>query len=287
MSAVTRILLVGNPTARSGDAKARIGRAESVLTGRGAKVDVLPTAAAGRTVARVEEALRTGVFDIAVALGGDGTFAEVARGLLAAGAPCPMGFLPSGTANNQGRSFGLDSSAASLEQNVEVVLAGHVQPIDVGRLEDLDRKGAEPVLFFDSIGFGLQADILAVRNRDRDTVGQIPLLRDLYRGELVYAGAALDRYLASWAKPTKFSAEVVTGDAVHHFSRLTDLIVSATPVYAGRWILDRDADAADGRFELVPVQGRRDWLVKAVRDLTPSRPSATTSTRSASRAARW
>jgi len=269
MRVVTRILLVGNPTARSGDAQARIARARAALAARGATVELQPTAALGRTVERVRDALARGAFDAAVALGGDGTFAEVARGVLAAGAPCPLGFLPSGTANNQGRSFGLEASAAALERNVEVVLAGHVAPIDVGRLEDLDRRGAEPVLFFDSVGFGLQADILAVRNRDRDTVGQIPLLRDLYRGELVYAGAALDRYLASWAKPTKFSAEVVTADGVHHFSRLTDLIVSATPVYAGRWVLDRAARADDGRFELIPIQGRRDWLVKAVRDLAP------------------
>lgn len=236
----------------------------------GREVTLVATEPAGRTVGVVRELLDAGDYDVVIAMGGDGTFAEVARGLIASSSDAPMGLLPSGTANDQGKSFGISSSPAALTSNLETLILGHLQRIDVGRLERLDAGGraTHEVLFFDSAGWGMQADILAARNRDRDIVGQIPILRELYRDQAVYVGATLGRYLASWIEPTKFTLELVADGELHRYTGLTDVIVNATPIYAGNWVLDRNAQSDDGRFELVPIQGRRDWLLKAVKDLT-------------------
>ena len=54
---------------------------------------------------------------------------------------------------------------------------------------------------------------------------------------------------------------------MHTYRGLTDLVVSNTPMYGGIWITDRRADASDGRFEVFPLQGRRDMISKAIRDI--------------------
>jgi diacylglycerol kinase family enzyme len=261
-------LLVGNPTAQSGRARELIDAALRRLADRGLRPELLPTRPTG-TDAAVREALDAGDHARVIALGGDGTFSLVARGLLAARRQVPMGLVPAGTANDQARSFGLRPGAEGLAESVDVIVAGHVQPIDVGVVRRLDEGGAatDEATFFDSVGWGMHPEVLVQRNRDREVVGQIPLVRDLYRDEAVYAGAILNRYVASWLEPTKFDADVVVDGRPARLTGLTDLIVNATAIYAGSWVLVPEGEPDDGRFELVPIAGRRDWFVKAVHDL--------------------
>ena len=136
-----QILLVGNPTAQSGKAEARIQAALAAMDQRGWQVALLETLPEGRTVAAVAQAVDAGTADVVVYLGGDGTFAEVAKGLLSAKRVVPMGMLPSGTANNQGRSFGVSNKAADLEENLDVIAAAHLTQLDVGQVDKLDEQG--------------------------------------------------------------------------------------------------------------------------------------------------
>jgi len=267
-----RVLLVGNPTAQSGKAKARITKALDVLDGRGLTADLLHTEPEGRTVEVLRERLdRPGsAIELVISLGGDGTFAEVAKGVLAAAELRQMGLLPSGTANNQGGSFGLSSDAAAIPANVDVIAAGHVTWLDVGQAERLDERGetTHQELFFDCLGWGFSADVLQQRNRSRDIVRRIPVLREVYRDQAVYAGAALRKVVESWLEPTKFDVQVTSHGVHHRLTALTDLVINNTPLYAGEWILDRDTEPDDGRMELVPVKGRREMLSKVIRDFS-------------------
>lgn len=264
-----RYLLVGNPTARSGKAKARIERALEAMRGRGWTVDLLATLPEGRTVGLVRDAVDEGRCDQVIYLGGDGTFAEVAKGLLAAREPVPLGMLPSGTANDLGKSFGISAGESALERNLDVVGAGWITHLDAGRVERLDREGEVLArdLFFDCAGWGMQPDILAIRNEDRNIVSSIPLLRDVYAHQAVYAGAAISAFLNSWLEPTLFEAEVEVDGETHHLERLSDLVVNGVPVYGGSWVLDRLADPDDGVMELIPFRGRREMLARGITDL--------------------
>ena len=49
---------------------------------------------------------------------------------------------------------------------------------------------------------------------------------------------------------------------MHHFPSLLDVIVKNTKIFGGEWIFDPNAESDDGRFELVPVTGRRDFGAK-------------------------
>jgi diacylglycerol kinase family enzyme len=262
------ILLVGNPTAQSGKNAERIEHARQLLRSRGVSHELMATEPEGRTVGKIAERLAGGDVTVVASMGGDGTFAEVARGIFAAhrAEEIPLGMLPTGTANDQGKSFGLDADDGALDRNLHVLLDAQETRLDVGRLISRDASGValEEILFFDSVGWGISARTLALRNEDRQTVAQIPILREVYRDQLVYAGALVRTFLASYVEEHKFDVEIDADGVIHHLDGLTDLIVKGTRIYGGLWLVDKDARHDDGLFEVVPFQGKRDWISKAL-----------------------
>lgn len=264
-----RHLLVGNPTAQSGRNAARIAEARRLLDAAGLPHRFIATAPAGGTVRLVAEALAADPgLDVAVYMGGDGTFAEVAKGILASGraAEVRLGMLPTGTANDQGKSFGLDAGEADLERNVRVLGAGHEARLDAGHIIAYDAGGAvlRDDWFFDSAGWGISPRVLALRNEDRKAIADIPIVRDVWRDQLVYAGALLRTFLASYVDDGKFDVRVTADGVTHEWHGLTDLVVKGTRIYGGLWVFDAAARCDDGKFEVVPFVGKRDWVSKAI-----------------------
>ncbi len=267
---MTRYLLVANPTAQSGRAARWIEQTVLAMGERGMAVEVMHTLPDGQTAAAVTARLNRGGVDVVVYLGGDGTFHEVAVGILGAREKVPLGMQPAGTANDQGLSFGI--KRGEIARNVEVIAAAHLTALDVGWVERLRHDGSVVAAsyFFDSCGWGLNPDILALRNRQRRQVAKIPLLGHVYRDKAIYVASSLGKLLASYTTPVKFACDVVADGTRRELKGLTDVIISATPIYAGHWVLDRTAEPDDGKFELAPMQGRRDWASKTLRDLAAS-----------------
>lgn len=258
-------LLVGNPTAQSGKNEERIEEALDFMAAGGVTADFLATLPEGKTIAAVRAALEAKPYAVVVAMGGDGTFREVAAGLYesARREDVALGMLPTGTANDQGRSFGLSSDRGAIERNIAVIRAAQETRLDVG----IYRAGGGTEYFFDSCGWGLSARVLAQRNRDRAVVEQLGPLKELYRDQAVYAGAFLKTFLESYVVDDKFRVVgTVDGERIE-LEGLTDLIVKNTRVYAGAWVLDEASRHDDGIFELVPFVGKLDWTSKAIRDL--------------------
>jgi diacylglycerol kinase family enzyme len=232
----------------------------------------VPTEPEGRTIERVREVVDGGA-RVVIAMGGDGTFAEVAKGILATphAGDVAMAMLPTGTANDQGKSFGLDAGPGALERNVTVIAAGETVGCDVGTL--VVERGNREIhhdLFFDSFSVGLGAASLETRNRDRELVGQIPGLGALYRDQLVYAGAVLKRFVESYVVDIKFDVDIVIDGVVHSYENLLDVIIKNTKIFGGEWIFDPSTESDDGKFELVPVAGRRDFGTKLLGSLRSS-----------------
>ena len=253
-------VLVGNPTAHSGKAADWIRVARAQLDEAHVAHRFVATEPHGGTIAVVRDLVDAGTRCV-IYMGGDGTFAEVAKGILgsAHAGDVAMGMLPTGTANDQGKSFGLPAGPASIAHNVAVIAAGAVIGCDVGTLE-IERGGRviHRDLFFDSFSVGLGAASLETRNRDRELVGRIPGLGAIYRDQLVYAGAVLKRFAESYLVDIKFELEAVIDGTVHQLGAVLDVIVKNTKIFGGEWVLDPAAESDDGRFELVPILGRRD-----------------------------
>jgi diacylglycerol kinase family enzyme len=266
-------VLVANPTAASGKASDWILTARALLDEAHVPHRFVATEPEGRTIERVREAIDDGGARVVIYMGGDGTFAEVAKGILrsAHASEIAMGMLPTGTANDQGKSFGLAAGPGALERNIAVIAAGETVGCDVGALA-IERGGRviHEDRFFDSFSIGLGAASLETRNRDRERVGRIPGIGALYRDQLVYAGALLQRFVESYVVDIKFDLDAVIDGAVHHFDHVLDIIVKNTRIFGGEWIFDPNAESDDGRFELVPVSGRRDFGAKLVGGLRHS-----------------
>jgi len=71
--------------------------------------------------------------DAIVGGGGDGTISSVAGVVAGSGSGIPMGVLPLGTLNHFAKDLGIPMS---IEGAVKVIAAGHVQSIDLGRVND-------------------------------------------------------------------------------------------------------------------------------------------------------
>ena len=265
-------VLVANPTAQSGKSAEWIRSARALLDEAQVPHRFVATEPEGRTIELVRDAIEAGA-RVVISMGGDGTFAEVAKGILASvhAADIAMGMLPTGTANDQGKSFGLEAGPGSLERNVAVIAAGETAGCDVGMLVvERDQKDIHQDLFFDSFSIGLGAASLETRNRDRERVGRIPGLGAIYRDHLVYAGAVLRRFVESYVVDIKFDLDAVIDGVVYSFEHLLDVIVKNTKVFGGEWIFDPATESDDGRFELVPIAGRRDFGTKLLGTLRSS-----------------
>lgn len=261
-------LLVGNPTAQSGKNQERIDHALVLLRDAGIAAELLPTLPGGKTIAAVRDALDAGAHRVVIAMGGDGTFREVAAGLYMSKRreEVALGMLPTGTANDQGKSFGLQADPGSLARNVEVVREAFETRLDVG-IYRAGGASAAPEYFFDSCGWGLSARVLAQRNRDRLQVEALGPLKELYRDQAVYAGAFLKTFLESYVIEDRLRVVATLDGQRVELDGLTDLIVKNTRVYAGAWVFDETSRHDDGIFELVPFVGKNDWVSKAIRDL--------------------
>ena len=214
----------------------------------------------------VRAALDRGGVRVVIAMGGDGTFREVASGLLAsaARADVALGMLPTGTANDQGKSFGLQAILWRRSgTNVLVIARGKETLLDAGEV----RAGRVVENFFDSAGWGLSARVLAQRNRDRRVVATLGPLQEIYRDHAVYAGALLRTFLESYVVDDAIRATAVLDGQTVELESLTDLIVKNTRVYAGAWVFDRTSRHDDGAFEVVPFHGKSEWMSKAIVDI--------------------
>jgi diacylglycerol kinase family enzyme len=175
-----------------------------------------------------------------------------------------------GTANDQGRSFGVRAGLKALPENIAIIAAGIEQWLDVGKVEAIDEQGqaVDQDLWFDSWGLGLSAQILAKRNRDRKIVAKVPLLRQVFRDKLVYIRAGLSSYVKHVFKSligrARFAAEIRVDDQLLKLDSVNDIVVKGTLLYGGDWIFAPDGKPDDGKFEVIIVRNSADWGAAAI-----------------------
>jgi diacylglycerol kinase (ATP) len=143
------VLVLANPAAGSGRARRLGRRAVALLETHGLAIETVVSRGAGHLAEAAAAAAGRGCARL-VAIGGDGTLSEVARGLLSVpGAVTALGVVPLGTGNDFVKSAGLprDWRAACRR------LAGGCTPrsIDAGRVNGR--------WFINGVGFGFDAAI--------------------------------------------------------------------------------------------------------------------------------
>src|SRR5262245_5331448 len=194
---------------------------------------------------RIAELLAAHEPDVLVAAGGDGTIGLALQALVAKGdvERTALGLLPLGTGNNAARSFGLAAlrdGPAAVARAVAAIATGARRRVDLGVVD------GRP--FLGSVAFGMDADVLALRNRLRARGGQ------LGAGYGLYLGASL----ASLLRPHGAAARLAL-DGVARRLHLFELCVLNAPVYAGPIRFDGPNDAADGWLDVLVLGAGREY----------------------------
>ncbi len=229
---MSRPLVIANPAAGRGGAKDRFRRIAEPLVGRVGPVDVHWTGGPGDALetARREGGRRSRI----LALGGDGTVSEAARGLAEAGeeATAALGILPCGTGNDFARGVGVP--AAPLEA-VRLLDSAKPLPTDLGVASFSDDR--PPRRFLNSLSVGLAAAV-NLRTRDARGLGRASYAVNAVRE--VFGHAAGTWFLGFDDQPVR-----------------PRILVNVSFLNSGRFgggiTLVPDADAGDGKLDAVRI----------------------------------
>jgi len=232
-----RVFVVFNPASGRGRGARRIDGFLSLLEKYMPGFTHAGTSRPGEESLLTDQAITEG-FDLIVAVGGDGTWSNVADRIVASGKEnVALGILASGTGNDFGRNFGM--SIRNPELAVQTLANGVVRRVDVGRVV----TGATPLRaearpleaskgrhFLNLVGFGFDIAVI------EDALGARFL-----RGELLYKLTALKNLFSYSGVPLVLESDgpTVDGDQLM-------LTISNAPFFGGGYLIAPAAELGDG-----------------------------------------
>ncbi len=239
-----RVFVIFNPASGRGRGARRIDRFLSLLEKHIPGFTHAGTSRAGEESVLAEQAIAEG-FDLIVAVGGDGTWSNVADRIVDSGKEdVALGLLASGTGNDFGRNFGV--SMRNPESAVRTLARGVVRSVDVGRVI----TGATPLRaqegphrttkgrnFLNLVGFGFDVAVI------EDTAGARFL-----RGELLYKVTALKNLFSYSGVPL-----VLEGDGPTVDGEQLMLTVSQAPFFGGCFLIAPEARLDDGLLDVCAI----------------------------------
>ncbi len=227
--------MIFNPVAGQRDVEQDLKKAIAFLQEQGWEVTLRRTRGRGDGITYAREAAATG-YDVAVAVGGDGTFGEVASGLV--GTPCALGLLPVGTGNVWAHMVGLpiwtNTNQAALVDAARILVTGQRRPIDLGQ------AGSRYFVLWSGMGF------------DAEVARTVEPYREIRRslGNVTYVVTALTQSLSMRGVR---ATVVVDGHAVRE--RVLMIIVTNAQLYGPSFRLAPQAQLDDGLLEVYVFGG--------------------------------
>ncbi len=176
--------------------------------------------------ARVTQAALDQGYRRIVAVGGDGTWSNVANAILRSRADASLGLVPGGTGCDLAKSLGIP--ARDLSRCAQIIHAGHTRLIDVGKVEDR--------YFLNVVGFGFDIAVI----EDSWTVTYLG-------GDLLYAYCAL-RQLYRFPG---FPVEVAADGAESRKHDMLMLIIANGRVFGGGFKIAPEGSLEDGQLDAV------------------------------------
>ena len=126
-----KMLFIMNPYAGQKKAAKSLAHIVEIFNRAGYEVNMYMTAGQGdgerMAVRRAKD------HDLVVCCGGDGTFNEVAAGLMESGAVVPLGYIPAGSTNDFANSLGLSLDCVQAARDI---VSGSARQVDVGLFGD-------------------------------------------------------------------------------------------------------------------------------------------------------
>ena len=251
------LVVIANPAAGRGRGAQLLPRLRTLLdsaatrSGGALAVELQLTTRAGEECELARAAAERGATTIA-ALGGDGTWGNVVRGLMTARVPSErprLALLAAGTGNDLAWATGIP--AHDLEAAIAIALGAHERHLDVGEAQ----CEAERVHFVNCLGFGFDAAVLEGTQRVRWLRGHAVYLFTAARMLFGYPGITAEVRVVDGAgarrTPTEDSRNLPSGaNARAHFLAV---IFANGPRFGGGFRIAPEARLDDGALDLVRV----------------------------------
>jgi diacylglycerol kinase (ATP) len=236
-----RIIILLNPNAGRGKARSVLRAALDILRREGVEIDVQESRDAQHLLALARRAAAEKP-DAIVSLGGDGTHHYVVNGIV--GSEVPLGMIPCGSGNDFAKGLGIPAQARAA---AEVVRAGHVRRVDLGR--------AGNTVYGCIAGAGFDSVVTRYAN---DRVRRL-------RGSWAYAWSILRCLKAYRPEPLK-----VVSDVQEFVGEVIFAVVGNNVSYGGGIYLTPRAKLDDGLLDvcIVPYMGKLEflsWIPRAYR----------------------
>lgn len=159
-----RLAIIVNPKAAGGKAIRKLPEISRVVSSLATEYVLHVTSSVDDARLRAREFSKLGIERI-VAVGGDGTFNEIANGILDSGHRTELGIVPAGTGCDLPRSLGIPRS---LQSALSFALTGVARPMDVGlaRTSSIERH------FLNVAGLGFDAKVADRAQRKKRLSGK-------------------------------------------------------------------------------------------------------------------
>jgi len=208
------VKVIVNPAAGNGRAKDIIPQIENFLYRKDVSFNIETTYRPGGGTLLAKRAIATG-FELIIAVGGNGTVAEVVNGII--GSDAILGIIPAGTGNDIAKMLGIPEN---IEEACEIALSPTKKKIDLGLINSR--------YFINGVGIGLDAQI--AKN---------------VRGTNTYKRSFLKTLFTS--KPININMNV---DGVAISKPVTSMTISNSKSFWGDHIVSPDALIDDGKLDI-------------------------------------
>lgn len=231
-----RHFVIFNPASGRGRGLRRIATYRELLRRALPRVEFATTTRAGEERELAARAAADG-YDVVVGVGGDGTWSNVADGVLSSGRKdVALGVLPSGTGNDFGRNLGFDPDGPA--EAVAALAAGSRRRVDVGRVETASAADRTPDLwekrhFLNVAGFGFDVAVIDAAAGAR-----------FLRGALLYKMTALQQLF----RFDGFACALEADGTAARDGRHLMVTVSNGRYFGGGFPIAPHADVSDGRL---------------------------------------
>jgi diacylglycerol kinase (ATP) len=229
-----RVVVIVNPAAGRGRGAHALEAVRAAFAGVGI-TDIRTTEAKEGERALAARAIQEGATTL-VAVGGDGTWSNVANAILAAGAneTVRFGMIAAGTGNDFAKTVG--APAKDFAATAKLVAEGAETRVDVGRIEDR--------FFLNITGFGFDIAVL-------DDIPSIPFLK----GDAVYVASALRQLVGYGGVDIEIASSARKRGKVRHLM----LVIANARNFGGAFKIAPAASLTDGLLDAISIHDASAW----------------------------
>lgn len=235
-----KYLLIYNPTSRQCKSRKDFDKMIKVLKNRSIDFDYCLTKEKDEAISLAKNASK--VYDVIVAVGGDGTICEVITGIISRKKPLPkLGVIHIGTSPDFNRFHNI---SVKLERAVDTLISGKTKKIDIGKITHLSLKNRKTISYFgSSVNLGLGPNIASKSN-------------GRYRAYLGDFLGTLSSTLVSLFQYKKSSFKLKYKNKKKLISNAINITIGKDPYLASGMRIPLDINQDDGKMFILTIAGR-------------------------------